>query len=60
MAAVSSWENNMTEHRMILDALRKRDSDAVCLLSDNHVGQIIWKADNLRRIYPEYFASAAE
>lgn len=60
MAAVSSWESNMTEHRMILDALRKRDSDAVYLLSDNHLGQIMWKADNLRRIYPEYFASGAE
>lgn len=60
MAAVDSWENSMTEHRMILDALRKRDTDAVCLLSDNHITQVLWKADTLRQIYPAYFQARSE
>lgn len=60
MAAVDSWENSMTEHRMILDALRKRDTDAVCLLSDNHITQVLWKADTLRQIYPAYFQAKSE
>lgn len=60
MAAVNSWENTMTEHRMIIDALRRRDCDAVCLLSDNHITQVLWKSDTLRQIYPAYFQSKAE
>lgn len=60
MAAVASWENSLTEYRMMLNALRKRDSDAVCLLSSNHMNQILWNGDNLRRIYPEYFDSGLQ
>lgn len=58
MAAVASWESSLTEYRMMLSALRKRDVNAVSLLSSNHISQVIWNIDNLRRIYPDYFVSS--
>lgn len=57
MAAVDSWENVLIEHRMMLDALRRRDAEAVCLLSSRHIEQIVWSGEDLRRIYPQYFES---
>jgi DNA-binding GntR family transcriptional regulator len=57
MSAVASWENSLTEYRMMLSALQKRDVEAVSLLSSNHISQVIWDIDNLRRIYPTYFTS---
>lgn len=60
MAAVASWENSLTEYRMILNALKKRDVNAVSLLSSNHISEVIWNIDNLRRIYPEYFTSGTQ
>ncbi len=55
MAAVDSWENALIEHRMMFDALRKRDTQAVCLLCSRHIEQIVWSGEDLRRIYPQYF-----
>lgn len=55
MAAVDSWENRLTEHRMMLDALRRRDAEAVGLLSNAHLAHITRNAQDLRRIYPQYF-----
>lgn len=60
MAAVDSWENALIEHRMMLDALRKRDAEAVCLLSSRHIEQIVWSGEDLCRIYPQYFESSEE
>ena len=57
MAAVASWENVLTEYRMMLNSLRQHDTEAVSLLSSNHISQLIWNVDNLRRIYPEYFTA---
>lgn len=60
MSAVDSWENSLTEHRMMLDALRKRDTEAVCLLSNRHINQIALVSETLRRIYPQYFSAYNE
>lgn len=57
MAAVDSWENRLTEHRMMLDALRKRDAEALGLLSNAHLAHIERNAQDLRLIYPQYFAA---
>lgn len=55
MTAFENWENILIEHKMIIDALRKRDTRSVCLLINRHIGQIIWNCEDLRRIYPQYF-----
>lgn len=56
MAAVDSWENRLTEHRMMLGALRKRDAEALAMLSGAHLAHIERNARDLRLIYPQYFA----
>lgn len=55
VVAVDSWENRLTEHRMMLDALRRRDAEALGLLSNAHLAHIERNAEDLRRIYPQYF-----
>lgn len=55
MSPVDSWVNRLTEHRMMLDALSKRDAEAVGLLSNAHLAHIERNAYDLRRIYPQYF-----
>lgn len=55
MVAVASWENTLTEHRMILDCLRRRDAEAIVVMCHQHLGFITRDADHLRRLYPQYF-----
>ena len=55
MVAVRSWENHLTEHRLILDALRRRDYEALRFTAQQHIAFIEQDGDNLRRIYPQYF-----
>ena len=56
MVAVRSWENHLTEHRLILDALRRRDYEALRFTAQQHIAFIEQDGDHLRRIYPQYFA----
>ncbi len=55
MVAVGSWENTLTEHRMMLDCLRRRDAEAIAVMCHQHLGFITRDADHLRRLYPQYF-----
>lgn len=55
MVSVGSWSNHLTEHRMMLDALRHKDADALSVLNRQHLGFIARDGDFLRRIYPQYF-----
>ena len=55
MVAVASWENTLTEHRMMLDCLRRRDAEAIVVMCHQHLGFITRDADHLRRLYPQYF-----
>ncbi len=55
MVAVASWENTLTEHRMMLDCLRRQDAEAITVLCHQHLGFITRDADHLRRLYPQYF-----
>lgn len=55
MVAVASWENTLTEHRMMLDCLRRRDAEAIAVMCHQHLGFITRDADHLRRLYPQYF-----
>ena len=41
--------------KMMLDALRKRDAEALGLLSSAHLSHIERNAADLRMIYPQYF-----
>lgn len=56
MSAVESWENSLTEHRMMLEMIMKRDREAVMLLTSRHLGDIYWRSDTLKRIFPDYFS----
>lgn len=53
--SVYSWGNRLIEHRMLLDALSRRDAEAVGLLCEAHLEHITRSALDLRRIYPQYF-----
>ena len=55
MVAVASWENTLTEHRMMLDCLRRQDAEAIAVMCHQHLGFITRDADHLRRLYPQYF-----
>lgn len=55
MVSVRSWENHLTEHRLILDALRRRDYEALRFTAQQHIVSIEQDGDHLRRIYPQYF-----
>lgn len=56
MAALDSWENRLTEHRMLLGALCSRDAAAATLLGEAHLAHVERGAAELRRIYPQYFS----
>lgn len=58
MISVGSWENHLTEHRMMLDSLRRRDADALSVINRQHLGFIARDGDYLRRIYPQYFEAS--
>lgn len=55
---MSGWENCLIEHRMLMDAIRKCDAEAACLIDMNHINTILWNADNLQKIYPQYFSES--
>lgn len=57
MVSVRSWENHLTEHRLILGALRRRDYEALRFTAQQHIAFIEQDGDHLRRIYPQYFES---
>lgn len=57
MVSVRSWENHLTEHRLILDALRRRDYEALRFTAQQHIAFIEQDGDHLRRIYPQYFSA---
>lgn len=55
MAPVPGWANLLTEHRLMLDALQRRDPEVLCFTAQQHITRIEREADHLRRIYPQYF-----
>lgn len=58
--SVYSWAGRLVEHRMLLDALRRRDAEALGLLCEAHLEHITRSAQELQLIYPQYFESAPE
>lgn len=57
MMSVRSWENHLTEHRLILSALRRRDYEALRFTAQQHIAFIEQDGEHLRRIYPQYFSA---
>lgn len=57
MLSVRSWQNHLTEHRLILDALYRRDHEALRFTVCQHIAFIEQDGDHLRRIYPQYFVA---
>lgn len=57
MSSLTSWEHTQVESRMLLDNIRKGDSEAASLICSNHFSTVLWNTDALRGIYPQYFSS---
>lgn len=55
LVSVHSWENHLTEHRLMLAALRRRDYDALRFAVQQHIASIEQDGEHLRTIYPQYF-----
>lgn len=55
MVSVHSWENHLTEHRLLLAALRRRDYEALRFTVQQHIASIEQDGEHLRTIYPQYF-----
>lgn len=58
LSAMAGWENYLLEHRMLVDAIKKHDVEAACLIAVNHLNGVLWNADNLQKIFPHYFMRA--
>jgi len=56
MNSLTSWENTQVEERLMLDNIRRGESEAANLICANHFNAILWNATTLRGIYPRYFA----
>lgn len=56
MSSLTSWEHTQVENRMLLDNIRKGDSEAASLICSNHFSTVLWNTDALRGIYPQYFS----
>lgn len=59
MSSLTSWEHLQVEGRLLLDNLRRRDSEAANLICRNHFNNILWNAGTLREIYPQFFTGQA-
>lgn len=59
MSSLTSWEHIQVEGRLLLDNLRRRDSEAANLICRNHFNNILWNAGTLREIYPQFFTGQA-
>lgn len=55
MSSLSSAENSLVEGKLLLDNLRRGETEAACLVCSNHFSTILWSSDTLRGIYPQYF-----
>ena len=58
LSSMSGWENCLLEHRMLLDAIKKGDAEAACLINYNHINALLWNTENLQKIYPQYFSES--
>lgn len=56
LSPMAGWENCLLEHRMLLDAIRKGDAEAACLIDHNHINSLLWNTENLQKLYPQYFS----
>lgn len=59
MSSLTSWEHSQVEGRLLVDHLRRRDSEAASLICANHFNTILWNAGTLQEIYPQFFSGQA-
>ncbi|MGN0372047.1 MAG: GntR family transcriptional regulator [Enterocloster sp.] len=57
MSSLTSWEHTQVEGRLLLDNIRRGDAEAAGLICSNHFNGILWNAESLRGIYPQYFSA---
>ncbi len=56
MNSLTNWENTQVEERLLLDNIRRKESEAATLIWTNHFSTVFRNVDALRGIYPQYFA----
>ncbi len=59
MTYFDGWADGITEHRMLFDYLKVRDTEAAVLLCKLHLERAERDGLSLQRIYPQYFAAVA-
>jgi DNA-binding GntR family transcriptional regulator len=47
----------VAEHRLVVDALARRDPDGAEAALRHHLGMVLSALDDIRREHPDYFAS---
>lgn len=57
MSSLTSRENAVTEVRLMLDNIRRGDTEAAALICTNHFNNLSWNTGTLQKIYPQFFAA---
>ncbi len=53
--AISSGERSRAELQLMLDYIRRKETETACLLCESHFNAILGNAEAIRSIYPQYF-----
>lgn len=56
MSSLTGWEHTQIEGRMLFDNLMRGDAEAAAMTCSNHFSSILWHAETLQRIYPQFFS----
>lgn len=56
MSSLTNIENALVESRLLIDNLARGDKGAAILSCSNRYTKIMWQADMIRSIYPQYFS----
>ncbi len=56
VSSLTSWEHTVIEEKMMVENILRGEVSTACLICSNHYNSILWNMDQLRRIYPQFFA----
>lgn len=56
MSSLTNLENSILESRMLIDNLARADVGASVLICSNRYTKIMWQAEMIKSIYPQYFS----
>lgn len=56
MSSLTRWEHTQVESRLLADHIIRGDAEAATLICANRFNTILWNADTLKGIYPQFFS----